>query len=73
MLDPEFTGRYLRVADMRMGPKPLMAKYGVISPYGQKVWQRSRQVAAAIVGKISPASGPRTELCGAPPLTGLPN
>ena len=73
VLDPEFTGRFLRVADMRLGPRPLILLYAVGSPYGQEVWKRTRQVAVAIVGKILPASGPRTEMCGAPPLSEIPD
>ena len=72
VLDPVFTGRYLRVADMRLGPEPVMLNYAVGTPYGQVVWKRTRQTAVAIVGKIAPALGPRTETCGAPPLAAAP-
>lgn len=72
VLDPVFTGQYLRVADMRLGPRPAMLAYAVGSPYGHEVWKRTQQTAVAIVGKILPASGPRTDICGAPPLSELP-
>ena len=67
VLEPEFAGWYLRVADMRVGQDSGILDYGVGSPYGRPVWKRSSQVAVAIVGKIAPASGPRTETCGTPP------
>jgi hypothetical protein len=73
VLDPVFVGRYLRVADVRLGPEPGFRDYGVGSPYGQPVLRRTRQVSTAIVGQIAPASGARTEMCGAPPLTEIPD
>jgi hypothetical protein len=73
VLDPVFVGRYLRVADLRLGPEPGILQYRVGSPYGQPVWRGNRQTSIAIVGKIAPASGDRTEMCGAPPLTEIPN
>lgn len=68
VLDPHFTGQYLRVADWRVGPDTGVLDYGVGSPYGQRVWRRSRAISVGLVGRIAAANGPRTEQCGAPPL-----
>lgn len=73
VLDPVFVGRYLRVADSHLGPDPGFRDYGVSTPYGWPVWRRTQQLSVATVGKIAPASGDRTEMCGAPPLTEIPD
>jgi hypothetical protein len=69
VLDPAFTGWYLRVADRRLGPGPrIMLAYAVGSPYGHEIWSRNRTTSVAIVGRIAPATRPRTVGCGPPPL-----
>lgn len=74
VLDPAFAGRYLRVADRRLGPGPhVRALYAVRSPYGHRVWPRGRTTSVAIVGRIAPATGPRTATCGPPPLDAPPD
>jgi hypothetical protein len=73
VLDPFFTGYYLRVADRRLGAGPyFVAAYAVGTPYGHEVWRRDRITAVAVVGRIAPATGPRTRQCGPPPLTEEP-
>jgi hypothetical protein len=69
VLDPAFTGDYLRVADRRLGAGPIVEPaYGVSSPYGGEVWRRDRTTAVAFVGRIGEAAGPRMIWCGAPPI-----
>jgi len=74
VLDPVFTGDYLRVVDRRRGagPHPEFA-YAVSSPYGHEIWRRDRITLITVVGRIEAAIGPRTEPCGAPPLTEKPS
>jgi hypothetical protein len=73
VLDPVLTGWYLRVADRRLGPGPhFRAAYAVGSPYGHRVWPKDRTTSVAIVGRIAPATGPRTVTCGPPPLEAPP-
>jgi hypothetical protein len=68
VIDPAFTGKYLRVADMRFGPGTLSTLEAAISPYGHAVWRENGRTAAAIVGRIQRATGPRTTRCGPSPL-----
>jgi hypothetical protein len=68
VLDPQFTGQYLRVADWRVGPNSGMLDYGVGSPYRGTVWKKRRAISVAMVGRIAAANSPRTDDCGAPPL-----
>jgi hypothetical protein len=73
VLDPVFTGHYLRVADRRLGAGPIVeAAYGLSSPYGFEVWRRNRVTAVAMIGRIGEATGPRTVSCGAPTLAEAP-
>ena len=68
-LDPAFVGRFLRVAEARVGAGPhLRLDYGVATPYSKGVWKKSPVVAAAYVGRIKPATRGRTADCGPPPL-----
>jgi hypothetical protein len=67
VLDPHFTGQYLRVADWRVADTGIL-EYGISSPYGQPVWKKRRAISVALVGKIAAANSLRTEQCGAPPL-----
>lgn len=68
VLDPAFTGEYLRVADQLVGPNPVIATYAVSSPYGPGAWAAGPTTSVAIVGQIAPATGPRTATCGPRPL-----
>lgn len=69
VLDPAFTGKFLRVADRRSGAGPhFEAAYAVPSPYGDEIWLSSPTTSVAVVGRIASAIGPRTEKCGPPPL-----
>jgi hypothetical protein len=68
VLDPIFTGAYLRVASFVTGPDPIFAEVAYSTPYGKRVWQAGSTTAAAMLGKIAPASHPRREPCGPPPL-----
>lgn len=68
VLDPVFTGWYLRVASWRVGPHPVMAMYAVGSPYGRAVWKSGRTVSVAVIGRIAEPKAARTNSCGAPPI-----
>jgi hypothetical protein len=68
VIDPAFTGQYLRVADRALGPDPIYPEYADSSPYGHEVWAAGPTVSVAIVGKITPATGSRTAECGPPAL-----
>jgi hypothetical protein len=68
VIDPVFTGEYLRVADRQSGPNPITAGVGTSSPYGQQVWTADATTSVAVVGRISRATGPRAAHCGPPPL-----
>jgi len=69
VLDPFFTGRYLRVADWRLGAGPyVMPLYAVVTPYGHRGWEPRPTVSAAVVGRIAPATRDRAASCGPPPL-----
>ena len=69
VIDPAFTGRYLRVADQRDGRNTGFADYGMSSPYGAAIWQQGNTTAVSVVGQIAPATGGREADCGPPPLT----
>lgn len=68
VLDPAFTGAYLRVADERFGVGTAFTLEADASPYGHEVWVPGPRTSVAIVGRIAPAAGPRTAKCGPPPL-----
>jgi len=69
VLDPAFVGDYLRVDDRRDGAGPhFMLRYAVGSPYGLDLSTPGPRLSIAIVGRIAPATGPRTAHCGPPPL-----
>lgn len=70
VLDPALTGRYLRVADRRIGPGPHFSTQNAVpSPYGREVWRADTVTAVTSVGRIAPPAGPRTVPCGPPPLS----
>jgi hypothetical protein len=68
VIDVGFTGRYLRVADRRLGVNTVFPALALLSPFGSQAWPTGPTTSAAIVGRIAPASGPRTARCGPPPL-----
>ena len=69
VIDPHFTGQYLRVADRRIGPGPIIETLeAVTSPYSFGAWPAFGSTSAAVVGIIEPAARPRTDTCGPPPL-----
>ena len=69
VLDPAFTGDYLRVADENVGAGPhFILQYGVGSPYGFEIWKPGPTTATALAGRIRRAAGPRTAKCGPPPV-----
>jgi hypothetical protein len=72
VLDPQFTGSYLRVADRRIGAGTAFHDIAVATPYGQRLWGADQMTSVAIVGRIAKATGPRTITCGPPPLTEAP-
>jgi len=71
VLDPQFTGSYLRVADQRIGAGTAFYDIRVPTPYGRKIWAADRMT-SVIVGRIAQATGPRMVRCGPPPLTEVP-
>jgi hypothetical protein len=66
-LDPQFVGRYLRVADRQNGGPHYEAAIGTISPYGAEIFGRSRTVSVAMVGQIAPAVSSPAGECGPSP------
>jgi hypothetical protein len=68
VIDPAFTGKYLRVADMHYGPGTIFTLEAAGSPYGHTIWQANGTTAVAIVGRIRRADGPKGDRCGPPPL-----
>jgi hypothetical protein len=67
VIDPKFTGMYLRVADQRVAATSGILDYGRETPYGPYIWPESPTVSVAMVGRIAPAKGPAATECG-PPL-----
>lgn len=68
VIDPMFTGMYLRVADRRVPANTPELAYAVSSPYGPNIWRPSPTVSVAIVGRIRAATGPAASGCGPSPL-----
>jgi hypothetical protein len=72
VIDPAFTGRYLRVAVRRLGKSTAFLRYAS-GPFTERggIWQPAPTVAAAVIGRIGRATGRRTpSKCGPPPITG---
>ena len=67
VIPAQFAGKYLRVAERRLGAGPIARlAYAVSSPYGHPVWRRDRVTSAVVVGRIaSPTHGFPGE-CGPP-------
>jgi len=71
VIDPAFIGDYLHVANRRQGAGPhYELLYLSTSPYHARggVWRPSSITSAAVVGRIAPPTGKRTNRCGFPPL-----
>jgi hypothetical protein len=68
VIDPAFTGKYLRVADTRFGPGTFFTLEAAVSPYGHPVWKANGRTAVAVLGRIRRAKGLRKVRCGPPPL-----
>ncbi len=68
VLDPAFTGYYLRVADRHLGPGTIFTADAVSSPYRRPIWRHDGQTAVAIVGRIRRATGPQKTGCKPAPL-----
>jgi hypothetical protein len=63
VIDPAFTGDYLRVADNFYGPDPISPGVAV-GRYHAERDLANPTTSVAIVGRIALATGPRTETCG---------
>ena len=68
VIDPAFTGYFLRVADRRLGPGTVFTADAVGSPYWRPIWRRDGQTAVAIVGRIKRATGQPKAKCEPAPL-----
>jgi hypothetical protein len=68
VLDPAFTGKYLRIADRRYGPGTIFTLEAAVSPFGHAIWKASGSTSVAMLGRIKQATGPRSAKCGPPPL-----
>lgn len=68
VIDPMFTGMYLRVATWRMPAHTPELMYAVGSPYTPDIWHRGATVSVAIVGRIQAAAGAPASGCGPSPL-----
>jgi hypothetical protein len=68
VIDPAFTGRYLRIADERNGRDIVFPSPAVSSPYGSLIWTQAPTISVAVLGRIAAANGPREAACGPPPL-----
>lgn len=64
VLDPAFTGRFLRVADQRVPAHTPELAFAVGSPYGPDIWRAGPTVSVAFVGRIVPATGLHVDECG---------
>lgn len=68
VLDPMYAGRYLRIADRRVGAGPLIRPASaVLSPNGDEIWGRDRATAVAVVGQIAAPVSAYPGECGPPP------
>jgi hypothetical protein len=69
VLDPFFTGWFLRVTERRWGTGPhITTADAVVSPYTPDTWKADAVTAVATAGRIKPATQRRTADCGPPPL-----
>ena len=69
VLDPAYTGRYLRIADQIYASDiPLEEGDPNSLTFLGFVWPSEPTTAVAVVGRIAPATAPRTARCGPAPL-----
>src|ERR1019366_8537990 len=67
VIDPAFTGDYLLAIDRRTAVDTVyLAPAYVGLPYAWPVWRAGATTSIGIVGRIAPATGPRTVECGKP-------
>jgi hypothetical protein len=68
VLDPAFTGRYLRIADQTYAADAPFVEEGEDSlTFLGFVWPSAPTTSVAVLGRIAPATGPRTDHCGPAP------
>ncbi|MGA2007601.1 MAG: hypothetical protein ABSH27_08610 [Solirubrobacteraceae bacterium] len=68
VIDPAFTGDYLRVADQRIAADTAWPLPVALTPYFPGEWTAGPTISVAVVGQIAPATGPRQASCGPPPI-----
>jgi hypothetical protein len=68
VLDPAFTGRYLRVANRRYGAESVFPAIAVPTPYRGEAWPQDAITSVAVVGRVARATRARRINCGAPPV-----
>lgn len=68
VLEPQFVGDYLRVADRRYGAGTAFTADAVSSPYGHPIWTSTRTTAVAFVGRIGPPRSLERAQCDSPLL-----
>ncbi|HEX5990554.1 MAG TPA: hypothetical protein VFY75_10125 [Solirubrobacterales bacterium] len=68
VIDPRFTGMYLRVAARRVPAHTPEPAYAVGSPYTPDIWPAGPTVAVAFAGRIQAETGPPASGCGPAPL-----
>ncbi len=68
VIDPAFTGMYLRVADHVYGPNTTFSAEADSTPYEATVWPAGPTVSVAMAGQILAATGARESACGPPPI-----
>jgi len=68
VIDPVFTGMYLRVADHIYGPNTMFSAEADSTPYEAAVWPAGPTVSVAMAGQILAAAGARESACGPPPI-----
>jgi hypothetical protein len=69
VIDPTFTGDYLRVADQRLPADTVWNTTLTSSPYHPGEWTAGPTISVAVIGQIAAATGPRQATCGPPPIT----
>ncbi len=68
VLDPAFTGRYLRIADQTYAADdPFVEEDEDSLTFLGFVWPAGPTTSVAVLGRIAPATGPRTDHCGPAP------
>lgn len=68
VIDPAFTGDYLRVADQVLPADTARDLHLALTPYLPGEWTAGPTISVAVVGQIAAATGPRQANCGPPPI-----